>query len=163
MTLRQKPASYSPPPLQLGHIYRQTEIHYPFETGGGLFLLENGEMEMIPLVNQAGDVAQSYRKTHLFEPNLTPFLKAFLKGSTLKLIFHSHPDGGDEMSHLDRETAQYNDRVSQLERPWYPDVSHLIVSVGRGPKALSSKLFMFSRENNRYESMAVFDHTGDPI
>lgn len=160
MTLAQKPDNYIPTPSQLGHIYRQLELHYPHEAGGGLFLLENGEAALIPLLNTAEEAASSNRRRHHFEPNLTPFLKAFLKGNTLKILFHSHPDGADEMSFLDRNMAQYTDPDSQRNQPWYPGVGHLIVSVGNGAITLSSKLFMFCNKTNRFESIAVFDCDG---
>lgn len=83
-------------------------------------------------------------------------VRAEARGERMAVIFHSHPDAGDDFS-TDDFAAAVMPRASREEPflPSYPGTDYLVVSVRRG-RAVRAALYAFDAAQGRFVQARVF-------
>ncbi len=74
--------------------------------------------------------------------------KTRTKGWAIKTFYHSHPEHDAYFSDEDKKMA-----LSEWGDPWYPDATHLVVSVYNG-EIKEQALFAWDPETNKFEERA---------
>jgi proteasome lid subunit RPN8/RPN11 len=70
-------------------------------------------------------------------------------GWAIKTFYHSHPEHDAYFSDEDKKMA-----LSEGGDPWYPDATHLVISVYNG-EIKDQALFAWDSENNKFEAQPI--------
>ena len=140
-------------PAQVKIIAAHAADAYPREACG----LMLGD-RVVPCENMAdrlhaedpGSWPRTARTSFVIHP--APILRAYRDG-TLRGVYHSHCDVGDEFSAQDR--AQATMGLGEAAGPAFRGCDHLVVSVMSG-RAVRATLWSYSDETSRFEAAEVY-------
>jgi proteasome lid subunit RPN8/RPN11 len=101
------------------------EAEYPREACGGI-VVKGEDRRFLPWHNVHESPSHEFMVS---ARDLSRLAGLQRNGWLLKVIYHSHIDTGDHFSYKDRDLALSNGK------PYYPDVTHVVVSVRKGQVA----------------------------
>jgi len=101
------------------------EAEYPLEACGGI-VTKGSDHRLLPWRNIHDEPHKGFC-VHYDDLRQLALLQEL--GWELRVIYHSHIDAGDHFSQTDKDQALANGR------PYYPNVTHVVVSVRKGEVA----------------------------
>lgn len=136
----------------LTQVFDHARASYPRECCGYLIQEEQGQWRCVPCENQqdklhALDPEQYPRDArtayHIGGGQLLALVRSFESSSPVKIIYHSHPEGGAYFSRTDSEAAQ---------QAGYP-VDYLVVDAQKGDPQEAK---LFRQSGQEFEEIAVY-------